>query len=231
MLTGDDKQGIYEGILGGYTFVSSAGRMIYRDSFRWVFGWLDMNGTSWSFRPPTLSLTLSGDDFAFVTGSGIFSPKKSMSGKYSLGGGREEFWGPLNYSAANALAVTQGDMAGKWTTTSTDGFGMSIEVDAAGNLTGTTAGTTIGTCTVSGTLVQTEPSSSRNMFTVKLKGANAATGAEKACELDQVEEYDGLAGVVMLPASRYPEEGAYRTLVVHAVNANIALVTVGLRKR
>lgn len=229
-LTGDDKQGIYESFFG-YTFVTSAGRLMSKDHLRWVFGSIDVNGLNWSFRPLTLSLEVIGSELNSVTGSGTFTPKKSMSGTYSVGGRTESRWGPYSYSASNALAVTQQAMAGKWSTTSTDGFGMSIELDDNGNLTGSTAGDKIGVCALSGSLLQTEPSTSRNMFNVKLKASNAATGMDKACVLEQIEDYNGLAGVLMVPVSSFPEEGAYRTLLFHAGTGTGALLTNNLRRR
>ncbi|MBS0453006.1 MAG: hypothetical protein JSS14_17055 [Proteobacteria bacterium] len=82
----------------------------------------------------------------------------------------------LKYDAANALAVTQESMAGTWSTTAVDGLEMSIELDGKGTLTGRTTGFSIGKCSLSGTVVQTEPGTSRNLFNIDFTVINAASG-------------------------------------------------------
>jgi hypothetical protein len=154
-----------------------------------------------------------------------------MSGKYSHGVFTDRKWGPLKYSDANALAVTQEAMAGTWSTNSGVGLGMSIAVDASGNLTGNAAGSDSGVCSLSGTLLQTESGTSHNMFNLTLKASNAATGSEKACQLDQVTSYGGLAAVIFVSVSVFPEEGAYRMLGFHAGTDNGAFLTNFLQKR
>ena len=230
-LTGDDKQGIYLGDTG-LAFITPAGRLMYKDASRWIFGWLDVSGASWSFRAPTIGLSVvPNSNLEFVTGSGIFAPRKLMEGTYSIDGGRQRTWGQLRYSASNALAVQQKDMSGTWSATGSAGYDMSIEVDADGKLTGTASGVLSGECSLSGTLVQTEPSTSRNMFNLKLTATNAGTRpGDRACGLQQ-DEYDGLAVVFMNAVSDYPEEGAYRTLVFHAGSITGGFLTNNLRKQ
>ena len=205
---------------------------MYKELGRWVFGWLDGSGANWSFRNPTISLSIvPNSDLQFATGSGVFIPKKSMGGRYSIDGGGEDTWGPLSYSASNALAVQQKDMSGTWSTSSS-GYDMSIDVDADGNVKGSTTGILSGVCNLSGTLLQTEPTTSRNMFDLKLTATNAATKTgDRACTFDQSAEYDGLAAVFMNAVSAYPEEGAYRTLIFHAGSVNGGFLTNNLRKR
>lgn len=229
-ITGNDSQGIYENARS-YTFVTSAGRLMFKDTFRWVFGSVKVDGLNWSFVDPTMSLDSFGKLEA-VKGSGSFDAKKEMKGEYTAGSSTlASTWGPLKYSAANALAVSQQDMAGKWSVDSGDGLGMSIDIDASGTVTGTTAGREIGVCSLSGTLLQTEPLSLRNMFNLRVKAANAATGTEKACALDEVESYDGLAGVIFVPASVFESDGHFRTLAFHAGTPTGAFLTNFLRKR
>ena len=206
---------------------------MYKDDARWVFGWLDVNGANWSFRVPTISLqTTSNSNLEFVTGSGWFASKTTMIGRYSVDGGADRAWGPLNYSSSNALAVQQKDMAGKWSTDANAGYGMAFEMDADGNLTGSTTGALIGECSLTGSVLQTEPATSHNMFNLKITATNSATRpSDTACTMEQGEEYDGLAAVYMDPVSTYPEEGAYRTLIFHGGTVTGGFLTNFLRKR
>ena len=231
-ITGDDKQGIYIGDTS-LALISPAGRLMYKDFSRWIFGWLDISGASWIFQVPTVALSsVPNSNLEFITGSGIFVPKKLMDGNYFIDGGRERTWGPLSYSSSNALAVQQKEMSGKWSTSSSSaGYDMSFEVDADGNLKGSTSGFLSGECSLSGTLLQTEPPTSHNMFNLKLTATNSATqSTDRACTLEQAE-YDGLAAVFMNPVSAYPEEGAYRTLVFHAGSVTGGFLTNNLRRR
>jgi hypothetical protein len=58
-LTGNDTQGIYEGFLS-HTFISNTGRLMFRDTSRWIFGSIAVNGLDWTFKAPTL--TFDGSD-------------------------------------------------------------------------------------------------------------------------------------------------------------------------
>lgn len=228
--TGDDKQGIYTNGFSGIAFVTPTGRFMYKENERWIFGGIDVNAGSWTFRSHTLTLSADGT-LDSVTGSGDLRTKTSLSGTYSLGAGGTDVLAYMNYSAANALAVTQDAMAGTWSSTGSNGFNMSVTIDTHGNLTGTTTGTTLGTCALAGTLLQTEPTSSRNMFNVHFTATNAATGTDPVCDLDLVDAYDGLGGVLMVAVSAYPEEGVRRSFLFNAATANGALVTSNLHKR
>ena len=227
--TGDGRQGIYQDFVG-YTFISPKGRLNRKGQQDWFFGSIEGNGAAWSFRRPTLSRSTSSG-FSFITGSGTFEPRKSMSGTFSKDGQNlSSPWGPLDYSPANALAVTQEALAGKWRTTANDGLEMSIEIDATGAVTGRTTGSQLGTCTVTGSIRQTEPATSRNLFDVAFTLANAATGTEVACAFAKDGEFIGLGGVVMLAASIFPEEGAYRTFYFNTAAPTFAVMTNVLRK-
>ena len=231
VLTGDDKQGIYRNA-GGYTFVSSQGRLIYKDSRQWIFGSIEVTDSNWKFRVPTASRDSVLNSFDLVTGSGRIEPRKSMSGLYTKDG--ETIPAPLSfleYDAANALAVTQEAMTGKWSTTAVDGLEMSIDVDASGTLTGRTTGFSLGRCDLRGTVLQTEAGTSRNLFNVDFMVTNAASGSEKPCFVPDGRTFTGLGGVVMVPASVFAEEGAYRTFYFHSATETFAVLTNGLRKQ
>ncbi|MBS0453007.1 MAG: hypothetical protein JSS14_17060 [Proteobacteria bacterium] len=50
MLTGDDKQGIYQ-TPSGYSFISSEGRFMYKDTRQWIFDSIEKTSdTGWKFR-------------------------------------------------------------------------------------------------------------------------------------------------------------------------------------
>lgn len=229
-LTGNGRQGIYVDF-DGVTFISNGGALMYRDSTQWVFGAIQGIGADWSFHPSTISKSIIGTGLDLVTGSGSFEARKSMAGQYSVGGRTAKRWGRLNYALENALAVTQDSMAGEWSSTSDTGFGMSIKIDSTGKVTGTTAGDKFGVCSLTGTVVQSEPSTSRNLFSVKLNAMNAATGTSKACELEQIGEYSGLGAVILIPVSMFPEEGARRAFHFHAFANTGAALTNTLNRR
>ena len=106
-----------------------------------------------------------------------------------------------------------------------------MEVDASGTFTGRTTGNKLGMCNLSGKILQTETGTSRNLFNFTFTATNAASGSEKACFVPDGRAFTGLGGVVMVSASAFPEEGAYRTFYFHAATETFAVLTNGLRKQ
>lgn len=221
---GNGSEGLYESTFG-YTYVSGAGDIAQQDLVGTIWGSVAITGTNWIFNPETRQYFI---DASPVTGSGTFSPKASMDGSYAVNGGTSRAWGPLTYSKANALAVSQESVAGKWSKTDT-AIGMSIDVDATGAFTGRTSGSRIGVCTVSGSVLLSQPSTAKNLYTVNLTAVNAATTGETACALEAAP-YGGPSAIVFEPAGRYVANGYFRNLVLLVRAANGATFTIGMRR-
>jgi hypothetical protein len=230
---GSGWEGIYESSAWGYTFIVPGGKVLFsKGAADWTWGSIAVSGVNWSFNPDTYSL--SGGTVLAVTGSGTFTPKTSMQGSYSKDDGRTSSWGPLTYSTANALAVTLANLRGKWSvkndSINSTLYGMSVEFDANGMFTGTTSGAQVGVCKLSGSVVQVEPGTSKNLFYLGMDAVNAAAGAERACQLDTTSTYYGLAAIVLTPAGTYVGNGYFRTFTFHALTDNIVVFTNHLRK-
>jgi len=223
---GSAWEGIYES-MSGYTFITPTGMLFRKDLVEWTRGSISVNGTDWVFNSDTNTVFLTMQS---VTGSGSFTPKTSMTGTYSKNGGTSATWGPLTYSQENALAVTTASLQGNWSATNAT-YGMSLEFDASGVFSGTTSGAQIGTCQLSGSMVQVEPGSSKNMFSLTLTAVNAATGSDKKCSLTTSTSYTGLAGIVLTPAGRFVGNGYFRTIAFNIATAQGSAFTNYLLKQ
>ncbi|MDM0104648.1 hypothetical protein QTH97_06880 [Variovorax sp. J22R24] len=206
---GNDSEGVYESIFG-YAYVSASGKVVRQFNVGLLWGSIDISGSNWIFNPETEYTFVTVDP---VTGSGTFSPKASMDGTYSRRGSASAF-GPLTYSFANALAVDQTSVAGTWSTPDTLGMGMSIMVDKTGAFAGSTSGSRIGVCKLSGTLLLAEPDSAKNAYATTLNAENAATGTESKCQLLSDMPYVGPSAIVFHPAGRYVTNGYFRTIAL-----------------
>jgi hypothetical protein len=148
-----------------------------------------------------------------------------MDGTYSKNDGAPAAWGPLTYSLSNALAITPADLQGTWSASGT--YAMSFAVDANGGFSGVTSGSELGVCQLSGSLIQVTPGSAKNMFTLTMTAANAATGSDKACMLNTASSYAGLAAIVLTPAGIYQQNGYFRTIAFNAMTGNGASLFSG----
>ncbi|GGP20869.1 hypothetical protein [Silvimonas iriomotensis] len=90
------------------------------------------------------------------------------------------------YSIANALAVTQADATGTWGSL-TNG----VTVDASGNFSGST--TEAGRCNVSGSLLQFQPSTKKNLFKVTFTATQSLN-----CTLPLGQQFSGLATIDLI---------------------------------
>jgi hypothetical protein len=115
------------------------------------------------------------------SGSGTFVAKQTLTGSYVENHSTVSV--SLNYDAANALAVTQSSVAGTWAQP-----GSSLTIANDGTLSGNVNG-----CPISGTLLLTTPSSSKNMFTMSV------TGTGTTCALTSGGTYSGNAAITFLP--------------------------------
>jgi hypothetical protein len=197
---GEIGEGIYEGNIGslfrtGYNFIGSDGTIAFRSSdFDAVFGSITTTGVNWTFDTSTRAAYASGFGPMPVKGSGTFSPKSSMQGKWTWSTELIEL-GPLTYSPANALAVSQASVAGTWIGDDIY-YGASITVDEKGEFQGTTTGRYTAQCDISGTIKQAQPGTAKNMFKVSL-----STPYSPYCNL--VSAYTGLGGVAHFADGSY----------------------------
>jgi len=153
-----------------------------------------------------------------------------MDGTYAEGTSDAKAWGPLTYSQSNALAITPASLQGKWSS-SNSSYAMSFEFDAKGVFTGATSGAQLGLCNLSGSLVQTTPNSSRNMFQLTMSVVNAASGSDTPCRLNVTNAYQGLAAIVLTPVGVFVKDGYYRNIAFHMrTGNNTAFFTNTLRK-
>lgn len=225
---GSSSEGIYEAFYG-YTFVGPTGRLARRNLLDWVWGSIAVNGSDWTFNSDTRVIRSNFPEKT-ATGSGTFTPKQAMNGSYSVDGRPATDWGPLKYSLANALAVTQESLTGKWSVSDSSTFNMSIEIDATGAFSGTTSGSSLGVCSISGSAVQTHAGSAKNAYDLKMAAINAASGNQTACALDTTLPYAGPAGIVLTAAGTFVGNGYFRSLTFHAKTANGAVITSYLQK-
>lgn len=225
---GNDSEGIYVSLLD-LTLVGSDGAIASKSHIGTLWGSIKVTGLDWSFNADTEFYFIKASP---VTGSGTFAPKKTMSGNYAYGDHAASTFGPLNYATENALAVSQDSVVGKWANPDRNfGVGMSIEVDAAGAFTGKTAGVLVGNCSISGTLSQAQPGTSKNMYGFRLNAVDASTDGKGACKLKSDQPYLGPAAIVLTPAGLFDSNGYLRSIFFLVRTGNGATLTAGLRKQ
>lgn len=114
-----------------------------------------------------------------------------------------------NYDPANALAVNQGSLTGQW---GNSGTPLSLTIAANGDFTGTTSGTDLGTCSLTGSIKEAQAGTQHNIFTLQMKAAISSS-----CELLQNVTVPGL--VSLLVANRgtsiAPDYKLVLTLMAH----------------
>lgn len=167
------------------------------------FGVLAATTPNWTLTSGTA--IISNVHYPTTAGSGTFAANQTFIGSYTENGSTTALsW---IYDAANALAVTQSSVAGTWTES-----GSSLTIANDGTLTGN-----LGGCQVSGTLLLTTPSSSKNLYTLSV------TGTSTSCTLQSGTTYFGNAAIKFLPisgSSLYTRSIFY--LIKSANNATLA---------
>ncbi len=155
---GNGSEGIWSEAMGA-TFIDSAGRFIRAELVGMVNGGFQFTGATWNFTPDTIS------EFMFVksvTGSGTIAQNSKLDGSYQVPGQETPKTISATYDPANALAVDQASIQGKWKQ-----GGLELSVDDQGNLSGTyTSGSKI--CALAGSAVLAEPGSAKNLYRVTL---------------------------------------------------------------
>ncbi|WP_413764715.1 hypothetical protein ACEN9J_35815 [Variovorax sp. Varisp41] len=225
---GNDSEGIYASLLD-ITLIGADGSIASKDNIGTLWGSLDITGLDWSFHPDTQYYFI---DASPVTGSGSFTPKKSMKGTYAYGDRPSATFGPMSYAVENALAVSQDSVAGKWANPDGSfGISISIEVDAFGKFTGKTSGVQVGNCSISGTVSHAQPDTYKNMYGFQMSAVDTAADGKNACKLKTDRPYMGPAAIVLTPAGAYDSNGYFRSLFFLARTSNGATLAAGLRKQ
>lgn len=231
---GNPWEGIYKAssVFGaGYVFITHDGQLSFYNATsvfsEWLVGSIAVSDdVNWNLVGVTYEGTFGGGP---VTGSGEFTPRTSLSGSYVLSSGTGSKNLSADYSSANSLAVTPASLAGRWTSVTTNG-GMTFEFDQNGAvISGSTSGTSLGTCALTATLEQSEPGTNKNMFSLTMTAQNVATGLATPCKLGTTSAYNGLAAIVLERVGTQEADGYFRTLAFNAVSDS-NMITYYLRK-
>ncbi|WP_341272022.1 hypothetical protein [Paraburkholderia ginsengiterrae] len=202
---GADKTSAFIDPQGNISALNSVGTFVLSE----MFGVVATTAPNWTL---TSGLQYNGGVYYTTTsGSGTFAAKQTFTGSYVYNGNTVSLaW---NYDAANALAVTQSSVAGTWTQT-----GSSLTIANDGTLSGT-----MSNCPVSGTLLLTTPSSSKNLFTLTVTGTSAS------CALAAGTTYTGNAAIAFLPITG---STLYSRSIIYLIkSANNATVAYGQVKK
>jgi hypothetical protein len=185
---GNGVEGVWVTTDSGFSalaFIDGAGRYLSFDPNGILLdGSIDLSGTSWTFTPPTVRADATGGlPVLFgISGSGAVAPRQTFQGT-TTGGGTLSYL----YANANALAVSQADMAATWVAS-----GASLAIDAAGALAGSVSTMTLGDCTVTGTVTLLEPGTRKNLYAVSVTLAHTPGGT---CKLDTTKPYTGRGAI------------------------------------
>jgi hypothetical protein len=151
----------------------------------------DVSGSAWSFAAGSVFYLGSGSVpiTSGLYGSGTVTAPSPFQGEYRLfspGATPTSF--SMDYSVANALAVSPGDMAATW------GNGqVVIGIDGSGVLSGSANGSAFGTCAMSGSVVALEPGANKNLFAVSITLTDVAPAS---CLLDTTRgPYEGYGAI------------------------------------
>lgn len=208
------------------TLIDSSGKFISTELLGVLGGAFQFSGSTWTLSPGTLFEWMLAYS---ATGSGTITPNNRFDGNYSTA--QNGVPKPISgtYDAANALAVNQAVIAGNW---KQNGFAM--QLDDAGNLTGTyTRGTRV--CTLHGTVLLAEPGSAKNLYVVNVVPSNSTDAASTGCDLTTSVPHRGYAAIRLMPADGsilVTSDTRYvRTLLMSARTGNGGYFTTQMSKQ
>jgi hypothetical protein len=155
-----------------------------------LYGKWQLSGASWQFDSTSLIANTSGGTpiVAGLAGSGTLNTRVSYSGTYGLISPTLPILD--NYSNANALAVSQSDLAGRCAS-----GGLAVDVNSAGVFTGRWTAVSVGDCVLNGTAALATPGSAKNLYAISLT-ATPASGA--SCTLSAAGTYAGFAAITFV---------------------------------
>lgn len=173
------------------TFIDSAGRFVRAELLGMVDGAFQFTGSTWNLSSDTFYESMVATP---VTGTGTIALSSKLDGSYLVAGQGIPRTVHAVYDPANALAVDQTSIQGKW---KQDGFDMSV--DDVGNVTGTyTSGTKV--CALEGTAVLAEPGSAKNLYRVTLTASLPTQTASTGCDMSLGIAHLGYAAIRFVPS-------------------------------
>jgi hypothetical protein len=201
--------GLYNSSLGQMV-VSPDLQTMLRPVVGLVSGSVSVNDGTWNYLTGATEYFVAARP---VAGSGTFVQGKSIQGSFSspLEPARAPTSFAMDYSVANALAVTQASLQGTWMSGNGPGNEVRLDIDADGNVTGTSTGTTFGNCVLAGDVKLADPASNINVFKQTLVGSGGA------CRLESGAPYAGLSAIMFTPAGSFVGNGYRRQLVFWGV--------------
>ena len=142
-----------------------------------------------------------------LDGNGTLNTRTSFTGAF----GWEELSEPMayEYSVANALAVTPGDLVGTWS-----GSDQALTITADGTVSGFIAHPSIGRCVVEGKAVPAYPGTAKNAFELTLSGTAAPNWW---CDMTGTGEHSAKAAITFTNTSQTDVPFYRRSLTVFSV--------------
>jgi hypothetical protein len=205
-------EGIYQNTSGAFALIDGANHFDYFDFNSLLFGSLTQSAMTWTLNS---SASLFPTSTTAVTANGSFNPKQNFKGI------AQSFTTitpliDLTYSKDNRFAASPSSVAGNWLYN--DGaFLFNLTMSNTGTITGTEVDSVGGACQLTGSIVQTEPASQHNMYSITLHAANAS-GA--FCNLSTSADYTGLAALSFVPAGVGDSNGYLPSLTLFAQTAS-----------
>jgi hypothetical protein len=205
-------EGIYSNTSGAFALIDGANNFDYSDFDSLLFGSLTQNATTWTLNPSAAYFPAST---AAVTANGSFSVKKTFTGI------AQSFTTvtpliDLTYTSDNGFAASQASIGGSWLYN--DGlYQFNLMISNTGTITGTEFDFAGGACNLTGTTIQTEPTSQHNMYSITLNASNAAG---TFCNLTTTAPYTGLAAMSFVPAGGVDSNGYLPSLTLFAQAAS-----------
>ncbi|SOY67336.1 conserved exported hypothetical protein [Cupriavidus taiwanensis] len=185
---GNGSEGLWVGLMNA-TLVDRGGKFMHLTASGVISGTFQFAGSSWKLSPDSI---YESAFLSLATGAGTLTPGQRLSGSIVRTSSGATTALANTYDPSNALAVDQAAIAGNWQQS-----GFAMQIDAAGNLTGThTSGTRI--CDLHGTVTLAEPGSAKNLYAVSVS-ADARASAS-GCSLTTGMPHKGFAAIRLMPA-------------------------------
>jgi hypothetical protein len=157
-------------------------------------GSLVLAGTGWTFAPASRWSISDGTNAyaASLSGTGGVMLRHRFQGRYRTGQSGTDQPLAYDYAQANALAVSQADVAGDWRIDD-----ITLSVDPDGVLTGGTRGERYGRCALRGSLTHNDLGTRKNLFDLSFSAMPTDDPADPPCLLDAAQRFQGHAAVTL----------------------------------
>lgn len=189
------SEGIYNSTVGDVGFIDGANNFAFYDNYGMLFGAITANAANWTLNSganyypvPTTAVTANGTFVAKQTFSATAQSFTTLTTQIDANTSTPLLY--LNYSKDNGFAASQASVMGKWLYN--DGTDqLNLNISATGTITGTVVDNVGGICNLSGAILQTEPTSQHNMYSISF---TASDGAGAFCNIS-TKPYNGLAAL------------------------------------